>query len=80
MTLLPRLSPQSKSKLKARIAVRLSELTRCGYWLCLGCEGINTREEREQGLPAHCTTCGSVWFENEPPAMPDLLEPHDLYD
>jgi hypothetical protein len=80
MTLLPRLSPQSKAKLKRRIALGLAELRSSGFWLCLNCEGINTREEREQGLPPHCSTCGGIRFHLEPASIHNVIEPQDLYD
>ena len=58
----------------------LTSLCASGYWLCLRCYGINTREEREQGLPPHCLRCGNVRFKLHPAIMPELIEPQDLYD
>ena len=63
-----------------RDGTSFAELCASGYWLCLRCYGINTREEREQGLCPICTRCGSIRFKNHPAIMPDLIEPQDLYD
>jgi hypothetical protein len=73
--LLSRVSPELETNGNS-----LSELCASGYWLCLHCRGINTREEREQGLPPICDRCGNIRFKLHPASMPELLEPTDLYD
>ena len=73
--LLSRVSPEPKPDSNRR-----AQFCASGYWLCLRCHGVNTREEREQGLPPICEKCGSIRFKLQPPIMPDLLTPEDLRD
>lgn len=54
-------------QLKEKTEHRLQDLCRAGFWQCRNCHGINTREEREQGLPSNCSSCGSIRFKYHPP-------------
>ena len=59
--------PELEQQLKQKVRNRLSELSVTGYWLCLNCCGINTREEDDHGQPAYCGVCTSIRLRLVPP-------------
>jgi len=69
--------PELGRQIKRSTGQRLSELCASGYWLCQDCSAINSREEGEQGQPAHCGSCRSTRLKLQPAAF-ELIEPGDL--
>jgi len=77
------LPPELKGQIKQKFKSRLSEMWIAGYWLCLDCYGINTREEDDHGQPAFCGSCKSTRLKCVPPGetvreLASLIEPGDL--
>ncbi len=71
-----------QEQLKRKISKRNAEYAKLavvGYWLCLDCSAINSREEDDHGQPAYCSSCKSHKLKLMPPAL-RLLEPEDLRD
>jgi hypothetical protein len=58
---------------KARLSLKLRELSERGYWRCLGCDAVDCREEGEQGQPAHCSRCGSPRLSYQPAVFKSSL-------
>lgn len=47
----------------------LVEMARAGFYWCSGCMRVTERKEREQGLTAICSRCGSVRIRWIPPVL-----------
>lgn len=61
------------NQMKERLEASLAEVSASGYWRCLDCMAINSREEGEQGQPAHCGRCGSHKLKREPAVFQSSL-------
>lgn len=54
-------------------ALSLGEASASGYWRCLDCDAINSREESDQGEPAQCGRCGSHKLRYQPAVFQSSL-------
>jgi hypothetical protein len=53
--------------LPLRINLNLVDCCATGFWFCGACQHITEREERGDGLAAHCWRCGSPRIKWWPP-------------